>query len=46
MKLTNKEIQIKALERRIGLLTVRGEAMNKGLIAKARRQIRQLQRED
>lgn len=46
MKLSNKEMQIKVLEHRIALLTVRGEAMNKGLIAKANRQIRQLQRED
>ena len=46
MKLSNKEMMIKMLEHRVALLTVRGEAMNKGLIAKCKRQIRQLQGED
>ena len=45
MKLTDKNTMIKMLEHRIAILTVRGETMNKGLIAKCRRQIRQLQRE-
>lgn len=45
MKLTNTEMMIKMLEHRVALLTVRGETMNKGLIAKAKRKIRQLQRE-
>lgn len=45
MKLTNTEMMIKMLEHRVALLTVRGETMNKGLIAKAKRQIRKLQQE-
>ena len=46
MKLTNKEMMIKTLEHRAAILAVRGETANKGLIAKCKRQIRQLQRED
>ena len=45
MKLTDKNTMIKMLEHRIAILTVRGEIMNKGLIAKCRRQIRKLQQE-
>lgn len=39
------ETKIAMLEQRIHLLTVRGEMMNKGIIAKCHRQIRKLQRQ-
>ena len=39
------ETKIIMLEQRIHLLTVRGEMMNKGIIAKCHRQIRKLQRQ-
>ena len=39
------ETKIIMLEQRIHLLTVRGEMMNKGIIAKCRRQIQKLQRQ-
>lgn len=45
MKLNDKNTQIALLEQRIHMLTVRGETMNFGLIAKAKRQIRKLQNE-
>ena len=45
MKLTNKEMMIKALEHRIAILKTRGEQERIGLINKCKRQIRQLQRE-
>lgn len=38
----NNEAKIAMLEQRIRLLTVRGETMNKGIIAKCHRQIRKL----
>lgn len=41
----NNETKIAMLEQRIHLLTVRGEMMNKGIIAKCRRQIQKLQRQ-
>lgn len=41
----NIETKIAMLEQRIHLLTVRGETMNKGIIAKCHRQIRKLQRQ-
>lgn len=41
----NNEAKIAMLEQRIHLLTVRGETMNKGIIAKCHRQIRKLQRQ-
>ena len=44
MKLTDKNTMIKMLEHRVALLTVQGEIMNRGLIAKAKRQIRKLQK--
>ena len=46
MKLTNKEVMIKALEQRVAMMKMRGEQERSGIIAKAKRQIRQLQRED
>ena len=46
MKLTNKEMMIKMLEHRIALMKVRGEQERSGIIAKAKRQIRQLLREE
>ena len=45
MKLTDKEIQIQMLEHRIALMKTRGEQERAGIIAKAKRKIRQLQRE-
>lgn len=45
MKLTNKEMMIKTLEHRIALMKVRGEQERSGIIAKAKRQIRKLQKE-
>lgn len=41
----NNEAKIAMLEQRIHLLTTRGEILNKGIIAKCRRQIRKLQRQ-
>lgn len=43
MKLNDKNTQIALLEQRIHMLTVQGETINFGLIAKAKRQIRKLQ---
>ena len=40
----DSKTKIAMLEQRIHLLTVRGETMNKGIIAKCHRQIRKLQR--
>lgn len=37
------ETKIAMLEQRIHLLTTRGETLNKGIIAKCRRQIQKLQ---
>ena len=45
MKLTNKEMMIKMLEHRVALMKVRGEQERAGIIAKAKRKIRQLQSE-
>ena len=45
MKLSNKEIQIQMLERRIALMRTRGEQERAGIIAKAERQIRKLREE-
>ena len=39
----NNEAKIAMLEQRIHLLTTLGETLNKGIIAKCRRQIRKLQ---
>lgn len=41
----SNETKIIMLEQRIHLLTVRGETMNKGIIAKCHRQNRKLQRQ-
>ena len=41
----DNKTKIAMLEQRIHLLTVRGETMNKGIIAKCHRQIRKLQRQ-
>ena len=46
MKLNNKEIQIQMLEQRVAIMKTRGEQERAGIIAKAKRQIRRLQRED
>lgn len=40
----NNEAKIQMLENRVNLLKTRGEQMNKGLIAKAMRQIRKIQK--
>ena len=41
----DNKTKIAMLKQRIHLLTVRGETMNKGIIAKCHRQIRKLQRQ-
>ena len=41
----DNKTKIAMLEQRIHLLNVRGEMMNKGIIAKCHRQIRKLQRQ-
>ena len=41
----SNETKIIMLEQRIHLLTIRGETMNRGIIAKCHRQIRKLQRQ-
>lgn len=46
MKLNNKEIQIQMLEQRVAIMKTRGEQERAGIIAKAKRQIRKLRRED
>ena len=46
MKLANKEVMIKALEQRVAMMKMRGEQERSGIIAKAKRQIRQLLREE
>ena len=45
MRLTDKNTEIKMLEHRIAMMKVRGEQERFGIIAKAKRQIRKLQRE-
>ena len=45
MKLNNKEIQIQMLEQRVAVMKTRGEQERAGIIAKAKRKIRQLQSE-
>lgn len=44
--MTSNEAKIQLLKNRVNLLKTRGEQMNRGLIAKAERQIRKLQKED
>ena len=41
----SNETKIAMLEQRIHLLTIRGETMNRGIIAKCHRQIQKLQRQ-
>lgn len=45
MRLTDKNTEIKMLEHRIAMMKTRGEQERAGIIAKAKRKIRQLQRE-
>ena len=45
MRLTDKDIEIKMLEQRIAMMKTRGEQERFGIIAKATRQIRELQQE-
>lgn len=44
MKLQNKEVQIELLKNRIQKLRENGEQMNRGLIAKATRQLRAIEK--
>ena len=45
MKMQNKDIQIELLKSRVANLKENGEQMNHGLIAKAKRKIRMLERQ-
>lgn len=45
MKMENKELQIELLKARVANLKENGEQMNHGLIAKAKRKIRMLEKQ-